>query len=324
MLIPEPRGHLSLTFSLVWINIISNVITVAICFLFLNQLAKITNIRTNLLMPFILLLVYLGTFAEKNAFEDLAVFLVFGALGWVMVKLDWQRPPLILGLVLGPVMENRLFLSTDNYGIHWLWRPGVLIFFAITLTGLFYPMLKKSREKKSPAESRPETSSPAAQEQAQGRSMPAVFFSLSLVVILALALWRSMDFGYRAGLFPWAIGFPVLALAIVQLGMELTGKTRFSGIGAADIGADIPAEVVRRRTAIIIAWIFAFYLALWLLGFSLAIPVTMFLYLKVEGREKWPITIILTLVAWGFFYGVFDYGLSVPFPDPVIRIPFLN
>ncbi len=324
MLIPEPRGHLSLTFSLVWINIVSNVITVAICFLFLNQLAKITNIRANLLMPFILLLVYLGTFAEKNAFEDLGVFLIFGALGWVMVKLDWQRPPLILGLVLGPVMENRLFLSTDNYGIHWLWRPGVLIFFAITLTGLFYPMLKKIREKKSQAESQPETSSPAAKEQAQGRSIPAVFFSLSLVVILAWALWRSMDFGYRAGLFPWAIGFPVLALAIVQLGMELTGKTRFSGIGAADIGADIPTEVVRRRTARIIAWIFAFYLAIWLLGFALAIPVTMFLYLKVEGREKWPITIILTLVAWGFFYGVFDYGLSVPFPDPVIRIPFLN
>lgn len=324
MLIPEPKGHLSLTFSLVWINIVSNVITVAICFLFLNQLAKITNIRSNLLMPFILLLVYLGTFAEKNAFEDLGVFLIFGALGWVMVKLDWQRPPLILGLVLGPVMENRLFLSTDNYGIHWLWRPGVLIFFAITLTGLFYPMLKKIREKKSQAESQPGTSSPAAQEQAQGRSMQAVFFSLSLVVILAWALWRSMDFGYRAGLFPWAIGFPVLALAIVQLGMELTGKTRFSGIGAADIGADIPTEVVRRRTARIIAWIFAFYLAIWLLGFALAIPVTMFLYLKVEGREKWPITIILTLVAWGFFYGVFDYGLSVPFPDPVIRIPFLN
>jgi putative tricarboxylic transport membrane protein len=324
MLIPEPRGHLSLTFSLVWINIVSNVITVGICFLFLNQLAKITNIRANLLMPFILLLVYLGTFAEKNAFEDLGVFLIFGALGWIMVKLDWQRPPLILGLVLGPVMENRLFLSTDNYGIHWLWRPGVLIFFAITLTGLFYPMLKKNREKKSEVESRPETSGPAAQEQAQGRSMPAVFFSLGLVVILALALWQSLDFGYRAGLFPWAIGFPVLALAIVQLGMDLTGKTRFSGFGAADIDVDLPAEVVRRRTVSIIAWIFGFYLAIWLLGFSLAVPLTMLLFLKVEGREKWPLTIILTLVAWGFFYGVFEYGLSVPFPDPVIRIPFLN
>jgi len=45
MLIPEPKGHLSLTFSFVWINVVSNIITVGICFLFLNQLVKVTQIR---------------------------------------------------------------------------------------------------------------------------------------------------------------------------------------------------------------------------------------------------------------------------------------
>jgi putative tricarboxylic transport membrane protein len=325
MLIPEPRGHLSLTFSLVWINIISNVITVGICFLFLNQLAKITNIRSNLLMPFILLLVYLGTFAEKNAFEDLGVFLVFGALGWIMVQLDWQRPPLILGLVLGPIMENRLFLSTDNYGVTWLWRPGVVIFFAITLAGIFYPMLKRRWRAKKKNEDRPVMSAPPdLRETGPKRSIRATLFNLFLVVIIAAGLWKSRNFGFRAGLFPWSIGFPVLALALVQFGMELTGKTRVSETGAAELAADLPKDVLYRRTGRIIAWIFAFYLAIWLLGFGLAIPVTMFLYLKVEGREKWPITIVLTLVAWLFFYGLFDYGLHIPFPDPVIRIPFLN
>jgi putative tricarboxylic transport membrane protein len=42
MLIPEPKGHLSLTFSFVWINVVSNLITVGACFLFLKQLVKIT------------------------------------------------------------------------------------------------------------------------------------------------------------------------------------------------------------------------------------------------------------------------------------------
>ena len=325
MLVPEPRGHLSLTFSLVWINIISNLITVAICFLFLNQLAKITNIRASLLMPFILLLVYLGTFAEKNAFEDLAVFLVFGALGWIMVQLDWQRPPLILGLVLGPVMENRLFLSTDNYGATWLWRPSVLIFFAITLAGIFYPLLKGRWQRERKNEDRPVKPTPSDQRVTEPkRSIRATLFSLFLVVIVAWGLWESRNFGYRAGLFPWAIGFPVLALALVQLGMDLTGSTRFRGTGAAEIGADLARDVVYRRTATIIGWIFAFYLAIWLLGFFLAVPVTMLLYLKVAGREKWLITIVLTLVAWAFFYALFDYGLHVPFPDPVVRIPFLG
>jgi putative tricarboxylic transport membrane protein len=222
MLIPEPKGHLSLTFSLVWINILSNLITVAICFLFLAQLAKITSIRANILLPFILLLVYLGTFAEKNAFEDLGVFLVFGMLGWVMQKLDWQRPPLILGLVLGPVMENRLFLSTDNYGYHWIYRPGVLIFFVITLVGIFYPFLKKKWQKDRQARE-DFVPSPVTEEKTAEWSIWAVLFSAFLVAMMALALWQSRNFGYRAGLFPWVIGIPTLFLAISQLILDYLG-----------------------------------------------------------------------------------------------------
>jgi TctA family transporter len=63
MLIPEQRGgHLSLTFSFVWIVVISNIITVSICLLFLNPLVKLTQIRSTLLIPFILLLIYMGAF----------------------------------------------------------------------------------------------------------------------------------------------------------------------------------------------------------------------------------------------------------------------
>ena len=173
MLIPEPKGHPTVTFSLVWINIVSNLITVEICFLFLDKLAKITNIRANLLMPFILLLVYLGTFAEKNAFEDL------GVLGWVMVKLDWQRPPLILGLVLGPVMGNRLFLSTDNYGATWLWRPGVLILLAITLGGLLYPALKKKFKIKKQTETPGAIPAPVIEAKIADWSVWSILFSVA-------------------------------------------------------------------------------------------------------------------------------------------------
>jgi len=148
MLIPEPKGHLSLTFSFVWVIILSNIITVAICFLFLEPLARITQVRGAIIIPIILVLIYLGAFAEKNAFEDMIIVLLFGGLGWIMEKLEWPRPPVLLGLVLGPLAENRLFLSTDNYGASWLGRPGVLIIFAVTLFGVFYPMIKNRREEK--------------------------------------------------------------------------------------------------------------------------------------------------------------------------------
>lgn len=318
MLLPPPKGKLDLTFSFVWIIVVSNLITVGICFLFLNQLAKITQIRSSLLMPFLLLLIYLGAFAEKNAFEDIVIVLVFGALGWVMVKLDWQRPPLLLGLVLGPLMENRLFLSTDNYGLAWLWRPGVLILFAFTLLGIFYPIVKEKWQKKGKADVLPMAPIVASEEEKGAVRLWDTFFTFFIAVLLAWALWESKNFGYRAGLFPWTIGLPVLALAIAQLILELTGRARRTVVvieGSTDGGMDLPVEVVYQRTASICGWIIGFFVMIWLLGFSIAFPVTTLLYLKLAGREKWPITIILTLLGWGFFYGLFDYSLHVPFPD---------
>src|SRR5918992_1628574 len=187
MLLPPPKGKLDLTFSFVWVIIISNFITVAICFLFLNTLAKVTQVRGSLIIPLILLLIYLGAFAEKNAFQDMIVVLFFGGLGWIMEKLQWPRPPVLLGLVLGPLAENRLFLATDNYGMAWTWRPGVLIIFAVTLIGIFYPIIKNKWEKKTG-----QTTSAAveAAPKTGPRFDQRALFTVCIIVLLALALWQ--------------------------------------------------------------------------------------------------------------------------------------
>ncbi len=151
MLTPAPKGHLAVTLAMVWTIVISNIITVAVCLAFMGPLARITRIRSTLLVPFILVLIYVGAFAEKNVFEDLGVVLVFGALGWLMAKLDWPRPPLLLGLVLGPLAENRLFLSTDNYGAAWLLRPGVLIIAVVLAAGLIVPVVRRRRSRRTVA-----------------------------------------------------------------------------------------------------------------------------------------------------------------------------
>ncbi|MDI7261156.1 MAG: tripartite tricarboxylate transporter permease [Thermodesulfobacteriota bacterium] len=316
MLIPEPKGHLALTFSFVWINVVSNIITVGVCFLILNQLVKITQIRGSLLIPFILLLIYLGAFAEKNTFEDLILLLLFGLLGWVLQRLKWPRPPLILGLVLGPLAENRLFLSTDNYGFAWLFRPGVLIILALTLAGAFYPILRARWQKRKKDKGQPSVLKAASPNGTRLlRFSWGMVFSLFIVVVFICALWQSMRFNVRAGLFPWAVGFPVLALAIVQFVMDFMGKEgRRIEDRPIEAGIELPSDVVNRRTAGIFVWIIGYFFAIWLLGFSIAAPLCTFIQLKIGAREKWFITLILSGAAWAFTYGVFDRLLRVPFP----------
>lgn len=305
MLTPAPKGHLAVTLAMVWTIVVSNIITVAICLAFMGPLARITQIRSSLLVPFIMILVYVGAFAEKNVFEDLAVVLAFGALGWVMAKLDWPRPPLLLGLVLGPLAENRLFLSTDNYGVAWLLRPGVLIIAAVIAAGLVVPLVNKRR-----AAAEPE---PAARATVSGgwRFHPATAFNLALVLLFAVALWLSRGFDVRAGLFPWTITTAALILAIVHTASGLGTRREPAGHRHGVEQDDTAGET--RKPAVICGWILGMYALIWLVGFSLATLVTSLLYLRA-ARERWAISIGLSLIGFVFVYGLFEKGLSVPFP----------
>jgi hypothetical protein len=315
MLTPEAQGgRLSLTFSFVWIIVVSNIITTAICFVFLAKIARITQVRSSLVLPFILLLVYIGAFAENNAFGDVMVMLVFGALGWVMVQTDWPRPPLILGLVLGTLAEQNLFLSIDNYGMEWLGFPSVIPLFALMLLGIFYPLFQRWREKRN--EPQYKQLAEVAELQAKEAAPVSIWmpiFSLFVVAMFACALWQAWDWGFRPGLFPWVVGFLGLPLALLQLNLDIAGavKTIGHGLGKA---RDHEAARLTRETVEISAWILGYFVAIWLLGFSIAIVIVTFLFLKL-AKERWLIALVLTSFAWASFYGLFVYFLHVPFPE---------
>jgi TctA family transporter len=313
MLQPESQGgSLPLTFSFVWILVLSNIITVTICFLFLNPLAKITQVRGSLVIPFILLLIYLGGFAENNAFQDLLVVLFFGALGWVMVELDWSRPPLLLGLVLGPLAENNLFLATDNYGSAWLWFPSVLFLFVVILAGTLYPIVKAWRGNRNKPWAIPEEPS-RKEKQQHPTSLWAPVFTLIVVAFFAWTLWEAREWWFRARLFPWAIGFAGLALALLQFMSDAVALVK-SPRTDREAGSNEKSALAQQRALRMVAWILGFFAAIWLMGFPIAVPLTILTYLK-GAREPWPISIALACLGWLAFYGLFDHLLHVPFPE---------
>lgn len=139
------KSRLDVTFAMVWILIISNIIVAGLCFLILNHLAALTFIRGSLLIPFLVVLVFIGSFTANNSPHDLLVTLIFGALGYFMVLNGWPRPPLILGLILGKIGENYLWISTAAYGSKWLAFPSVLILIILTVIIVAYPTIKERR-----------------------------------------------------------------------------------------------------------------------------------------------------------------------------------
>ncbi len=124
---------LAITFGMAWTMILSNVIAITVTLLLVRQLVAITRIRGTLLVPPIILLVFLGAYAERNTMFDVVVMLLFGALGVLMVELGWPRAPLILGLVLGGVIENYLNLSVARYELEWMLRPLVVAMIVLSV-----------------------------------------------------------------------------------------------------------------------------------------------------------------------------------------------
>jgi putative tricarboxylic transport membrane protein len=137
------KQHLDVTFAMVWILILSNFIVAALCFMILNRLAALTFVRGSLLIPFLLLLVFIGSFTANNDLSDLVTTLVFGVVGYLMVLYGWPRPPLVLGLILGRIAENYLWISVAAYGAKWLLFPSVLILIALTIFTVAYPTIKE-------------------------------------------------------------------------------------------------------------------------------------------------------------------------------------
>ena len=88
-------------------------------------------------------LVFIGSFTANNDLADIMVTLIFGFIGYFMVKFGWPRPPLVLGLTLGKIAENYLWISTAAYGAKWLLFPTVLILIAITVFTIAYPTIKE-------------------------------------------------------------------------------------------------------------------------------------------------------------------------------------
>ncbi len=148
-LVPGPdmlTKHLPVTFSMVWTIVLANVVTVLVCFMFLNRLARLTAVRGALLIPVIMVLVYIGSYTSNNHYGDIIVTLVFGAVGYLMVLGGWPRAPFVLGLVLGKIAENYLYISLARYDADWLTRPVVLVLMALAVVVIVYPVVQSRRK----------------------------------------------------------------------------------------------------------------------------------------------------------------------------------
>ena len=363
-LVPGPEmltTRLDVTYTLVWSVAIANVLGAGICFAFANQLAKVALIRIGVLAPVVLAITYIGAFQGSRQWGDIYALLIFGLIGWIMKRLRWPRPPLILGFVLGGLVERYMFISVERYGADWLWiwrdfgdgdvrfAPYVPVIFLATLYGVLSPIIKGYRLR---AKANRQSSKFGFQKEAIN---PDFVFALILFGLFATAFGISSGWEFGARLIPQTvaiaamifIGWLVLSAMFIAPGEKVAVEADgIPGRGEggtqpvqSDVHFDISADYgdlsgaeIRRRVINYFLWLLFFFGAAAIVGLLPAMFLFMVGYMRFEGKESWKITLMVGIPVWLVSYMLFHKLLIIPWPQtlvgdwfPVLRtIPELN
>ena len=135
-------------YSIVWLQGISGIVGTLVGFVLAAQLAKLAEVRYTFMVPIMFIFILLGAFSVNRDPLDLVVVIAFGVLGYFMRRFGYPRPAMILGLVLGDLMEKYLYRSVASYGFSWLARPAVIVLLLLAGLSLLFTLRGQMRAKK--------------------------------------------------------------------------------------------------------------------------------------------------------------------------------
>lgn len=95
-------------FSLFTALLIINVLVLATLLVSTRYIAKLIHIPNRFLGAFIMILSFVGVYSIRNSLTDCVFAVVFGYIGYIFRRLDWPLVPVVLGLVLGSIIVERL------------------------------------------------------------------------------------------------------------------------------------------------------------------------------------------------------------------------
>jgi TctA family transporter len=150
-IVPGPRlmtEHADLFWSVVASFWIGNVLLLVLNIPLIGVWVRILMIPRRILFPVIVSLICLGTFSVANSAFDVWLLFVIGLVGYVMRLLAFEPAPLLLGFVLGPMLEEnfrRAMLLSRGELLPLFYNPVGLVLIAIALATVLLLAIRKVR-----------------------------------------------------------------------------------------------------------------------------------------------------------------------------------
>jgi putative tricarboxylic transport membrane protein len=107
---------------------------------------KVLQVPQRLLSVLILIICFLGSYSINNSMFDAVIAFAFGIFGYIIKRLDFEAPPLVLAFILGPLMEvafRQSMIGSDGTLSVFVTRPISLVLLLVALGILITAFIKK-------------------------------------------------------------------------------------------------------------------------------------------------------------------------------------
>ena len=141
--------HPDIAYGIYAAYLVAHPLMVLICALGARLFLRVVTVPKSILIPNVLVLCVIGAYALSNIMDDVVVLLLFGFVGYALVKLRFPLAPLILGLILGDQIEVNLLRSIMSDPNPWLFitRPISGSLLGLSVASVIFALWQHHRHK---------------------------------------------------------------------------------------------------------------------------------------------------------------------------------
>ena len=309
------KNNLDITYSIVWLLALANVVGTLVCIAASGSIARLTNIRFALLAPFLFMIIAFAAFQSRQSIMDLVALFGIGLLGIMLRRFDWSRPAFLIGFVLSSPAERYTnqayqiaasrFRKGFDEGIDYIFSPIVIVLIIITVISVIVGL----RNAKSIM---------AEGDIEAGTKRAPLIFLLAITGYVAVAYFNASlipDHARMDRVFPVFVATVTLVCLVVLLvQMRFLPDTHPLFADREKQDADVNSHGLWRT----LAWFAALLLGTALVGFILALAVFLVSFIRFRAQKSWVYAFAYAAAGIGFISAM-AWSLNRDFPPGLLQ-----
>ncbi len=325
---PMLGQHAHLTMIIVLTLAIGNLLVTMIGLVASAPLIRLTALPYPAISAVIIPLVILAAFLDMRSWFAVPILVIFSIVGLLMKRFGWPRPPLILGFILGRIIDVNMQTALSLYGVVGvLTRPlTVILLILVIATAFLFTHFMVRAEKSAVAEEEVKMQGESAEGDAVRKAWQGLTWRAeNLIPILlimggAVSVWVTLGYPFKARIMALSFTLGFMALSAVELFRQWFIMKAPPG-QIMDLGMRSSGVEGATRSGLMLAELSALFLFLTVtvrldnaaIAFAVLVPV-----LFLTGPGRWFTAAITGSIIAVWTYGFMSYFMAVLWPEPAL------